>query len=115
MAIGASFVNNGRESRENAGAEFGFIGAGVYSGFRVRANSPAAMSVLVGQEADTPDMLVIQNGRFMAKVVSVSSNVVTIPTAPGSNSRIDTVVAYVDFTAVGDESTQDNPGSASLL
>lgn len=91
---------------------------GIVSGFEVKANSPVGMSVLVGGDAGVKDVLYAKNSTGDMYTIFNGSNspiVVTIPTAPTANSRIDAIVVYRDVTSTGDPSLTDNPNCVGVM
>lgn len=83
-----------------------------FSGFACAQTDPAGMSIRIGG-TNTPDsaVLVVAPG---GKPVLLSTNgepeLVTIPTAPATGSRIDAVVSYIDTTSpVTDAETPGTP------
>lgn len=124
-ALGTPNKYGGRTSVEgfSDGIAQHFSG-GVVSGFEVKANSPAAMSVLIGGQTDDDGNLIKDvismasdstDDRFIVFNKSNASIGATIPTAPTANSRIDAVVVYRDQTTSGDNDTTDNPGSVGVV
>ena len=83
-----------------------------FSGFACTQTDPAGMSIKIGGTA-TPDSAVLVVGP-VGKPVLLSTNgepeLVTIPTAPATGSRIDAVVSYIDTTSpVTDSETPGTP------
>lgn len=81
-----------------AGANEAFS-AGVTSGFVVRPNSPAGMTVKVGGESGVVDSALVRSPAgitFPVGNVSGTAIELAVPAAPSTNSRIDSVVLYVD-------------------
>lgn len=81
-----------------AGANEAFS-AGVTSGFVVRPNSPAGMTVKVGSESGVVDSALVRSPAgitFPVGNVSGTAIELAVPAAPSTNSRIDSVVLYVD-------------------
>lgn len=71
-----------------------------FSGFACTQTSPAGMSIQIGG-GDEVDSAAIFIGSDRAVLLSTDGTpqTVTIPTAPASGSRIDTVVSYIDTTS----------------
>lgn len=83
-----------------------------FSGFACTQTDPAGMSIKIGGTA-TPDSAVLVVAP-VGKPVLLSTNgepeLVTIPTAPATGSRIDAVVSYIDTTSpVTDSETPGTP------
>ena len=84
-----------------AGANEAFS-AGATSGFYVTPTSPAGMSVQVGGAVGVIDSALVRSASgitFPVGNVTGTPITLTVPAAPSTNSRIDSVVLYVD-TAV---------------
>lgn len=83
-----------------------------FSGFGCTQTDPAGMSIKIGG-TNTPDSAVLVVAP-VGKPVLLSTNgepeLVTIPTAPATGSRIDAVVSYIDTTSpVTDAETPGTP------
>lgn len=83
-----------------------------FSGFACAQTDPAGMSIRIGG-TNTPDSAVLVVAP-VGKPVLLSTNgepeLVTIPTAPATGSRIDAVVSYIDTTSpVTDAETPGTP------
>ena len=79
---------------------------GITSGFKVRANDPASMTVLVGGESGIQDTALVQSTAGVMYPVGNSTGdaiEVEISGAPVTNSRIDSVVLSVDTTSTTSE------------
>lgn len=84
-----------------AGANEAFS-AGATSGFYVTPTSPAGMSVQVGGAVGVIDSALVRSASgitFPVGNITGTPITLTVPAAPSTNSRIDSVVLYVD-TAV---------------
>ena len=82
-----------------------------FSGFSIRQNDPAGMSILIGG-TNTPDsavLVVAPAGKPVLLSTDGTPQEVTIPTAPASGSRIDAVVSYIDTTSPDAEA--ETPGT----
>ena len=82
------------------------FGAGITSGFSVRPNDPAGMSVLVGGEQGVQDSALVKSASGIIYPVGNSTGdalEVEIDGAPSTNSRIDSIVLSVDTTATTSE------------
>src|SRR5690606_8329630 len=83
----------------------------VISGMSVEQNSPLGMSVVVsGGDARVP----YGNYAYSVWIPSGSPETATIPTADGSNPRIDRIVLYVDRSEDTQQVTPNNPGIAKI-
>lgn len=86
-----------------------------FSGFSIRQNDPAGMSILIGG-TNTPDsavLVVAPAGKPVLLSTDGTPQTVTIPTAPASGSRIDAVVSYIDTTSPDPES--ETPGTPEYV
>lgn len=86
-----------------------------FSGFSIRQNDPAGMSILIGG-TNTPDsavLVVAPVGKPVLLSTDGTPEVVNIPTAPTSGSRIDTVVSYIDTTSPDAEA--ETPGTPEYV
>lgn len=84
-----------------AGANEAFS-AGATSGFYVTPTSPAGMSVEVGGAVGVVDSALVRSASGITFPVGNTSGTpitLTVPAAPSTNSRIDSVVLYVDTSA----------------
>lgn len=83
-----------------------------FSGFDCAQTDPAGMSIRIGGTA-TPDsavLVVAPDGKPVLLSTNGEPELVTIPTAPATGSRIDAVVSYIDTTSpVTDAETPGTP------
>ena len=83
-----------------------------FSGFACTQTDPAGMSIKIGGTA-TPDsavLVVAPDGKPVLLSTNGEPELVTIPTAPATGSRIDAVVSYIDTTSpVTDSETPGTP------
>jgi len=90
---------------------------GLFSGRGVIRNTVADMNVLVGGTTDNPDVVLgkLPSG-FLVALDIVGQQVIRI-TAPSSNKRIASVVAYSDNIALNstDTNTTGSPSSCGLI
>ena len=90
---------------------------GLFSGRGVVRNTVADMNVLVGGTTDNPDVVLgrLPSG-FLIALDIVGQQVIRI-TAPSSNKRIASVVAYSDNVALNstDTNTTGSPSSCGLI
>ena len=90
---------------------------GLFSGRGVIRNTVADMNVLVGGPADSPDVVLgkLPSG-FLVALDLVGQQPLRI-TAPASNKRVASVVAYSDNVALNstDTSTTGSPSSCGLI
>ena len=87
---------------------------GYFHGFACRQNDPAGMSIQIGGTGSVDSaLLAIGGGRCVLLSTDGEPEVVTIPTAPASGSRIDAVVSYIDTTSADPEA--ETPGTPEYV
>lgn len=89
---------------------------GVISGFGISPN--AGMTINVGGNGTARDVAVAQDNlgnRTTIDNITQEPIVLTIPAAPASNTRIDSVVAYVNNPPEGEATVTDNPKACGLI
>ena len=89
---------------------------GVLSGWGCVPNS--GLTVSIGGNGTTRDVAIAEDNAGNKTSINNISNSpinVTIGAAPGTNSRIDAIVAYVDNPPEGDATTTDNPAACGLI
>lgn len=108
---------NGRGSAYEANMWAQQHSDGLFSGRGVVRNTVADMNVLVGGTTDNPDVVLgkLPSG-FLIALDIVGQQVIRI-TAPSSNKRIASVVAYSDNIALNstDTNTTGSPSSCGLI
>ena len=87
---------------------------GYLSGFDCTQTEPAGMTIQIGggSSADSA-LLVLSEGKCVLLSTDGEPEVVTIPTAPASGSRIDAVVSYIDTTSADPEG--ETPGTPEYV
>lgn len=109
--------NGGRASVYEANAWAQGFTTGVLDGVGVTQSTPADMNVLVGGSNTKPDVvLAINPAGYRIALDLIGQQAITI-TAPASNSRISSIVAYTDDLSLS--TTQDtvtgSPASCGLI
>lgn len=116
-AIGTNGAYGGRTSVDAFNDDLGvYQGRGIVSGFAVSPNT--GMTVVVGGSGVARDVAVAEDNignRTTVNNISNSPVTVTIPGAPASNSRIDSIVAYVENPAQGTSTIVDNYEACGLI
>lgn len=85
-----------------------------FSGFACTQTSPAGMSIQIGGGDDVDSAAIfINSDRAVLLSTDGTPQTVTIPTAPASGSRIDTVVSYIDTTSPDAEA--ETPGTPEYV
>ena len=99
---------------DEASADSGHHQRGYLSGFACTQTEPAGMTIQIGggSNADSA-LLVLSEGKCVLLSTDGEPEVVTIPTAPASGSRIDTVVSYIDTTSADPEA--ETPGTPEYV
>lgn len=115
-AVGTNGAFGGRTSVNAFNDIMGaFQSRGVLSGWGISPSS--GMTVSVGGNGTTRDVAVAEdaNGnKTSVNNISGAPILVTLDSAPASNSRYDAIVAYVDKPPVGN-ATQDNPECCGII
>jgi len=116
-AVGTNAAFSGRTS-VNAFNDIAsaFSGRGIVSGWGCEASS--GMTVTVGGDGNSRDVALAEDnvGNFTTvNNISASPISVTIPAAPATNSRVDSIVAYVVKPPVGTSADTDNPAACGLI
>lgn len=116
-AIGTNGAYGGRTSVNAFNDDLAiWSGRGVMSGWACSPNS--GMTVQIGGVSGTRDVAIAQDNagnRTTINNISGSPVQITIDTAPSTNSRIDSIVAYVDNPATGTSTDVDNPGTCGII
>lgn len=87
---------------------------GLFAGFTITQNDPGGMSILIG--ADDPvnsAVLEYATGKMALLSTDGTPQTVTIPTAPASGSRIDSIVSYIDVSSPNPDS--ETPGTPEYV
>ena len=116
-AIGTNGAYGGRTSVDAFNDDLAmFSTRGVVSGFDVTPDS--GMTVSLGGNGTSRDVAVAEDNtgnKTTINNISKSPISITISGAPANNSRIDSIVAYVEKPAQGSSSAVDNPGACGLI
>lgn len=107
----------GRESVYEANMWAQKFTSGLFDGNGVIENTSPNMSVRVGGGSTKPDVVLAQNpAGYKIALDLVSQQTLTI-TAPASNSRISSIVAYTDDLSISSTDTTNtgNPGYCGLI
>ena len=87
---------------------------GYFHGFACTQTDPAGMSIQIGGTGSVDSaLLAIGRGRCVLLSTDGEPEVVAIPTAPASGSRIDAVVSYIDTTSADPEG--ETPGTPEYV
>lgn len=115
-AIGTNAAYNGRTSVNAFNDVLATRTRGVVSGWNCRPGS--GMTVQLGGNGTTRDVAVAEDNagnKVTINNISGSPVSVTLSAAPGANSRIDAIVAYVDGSAKGTSDAADNPSCCGII
>ena len=115
-AIGTNGAFGGRTSVNAFNDIMGALSRGVLSGWACVPNS--GLTVSLGGDGTTRDTAIAEDNAGNKTSINNISNSpvnVTIGAAPGTNSRIDAIVAYVDNPPSGTSTVTDNPGACGLI
>lgn len=116
-AIGTNGAYGGRTSVDAFNDDLAmFSSRGVVSGFAVSPDS--GLTVSLGGNGTTRDVALAEDNignKTTINNISKAPISVTISGAPANNSRIDSIVAYVEKPAQGTSTAVDNPGACGLI
>ena len=115
-AVGTNGAFGGRTSVNAFNDIMNVLSRGIISGWACVPNS--GMGLSLGGNDSVRDVAVAEDNagnKTSINNISGSPISVTIPTAPASNSRIDSIVAYVDNPPTGSATATDNPGACGLI
>lgn len=115
-AVGTNAAYDGRTSVNAFNDNLAAYTSGILSGWACTPNS--GLTVSLGGDGSTRDVAVAEDNagnKTSINNISGSPIDVTMSAAPGSNSRIDLVVAYVDNPPQGVNTTADNPNACGII
>lgn len=116
-AVGTNGAYGGRTSVDALNDVLGaFSGAGVLSGWNVRANS--GMTVMAGGQSGIRDVAIAQDQLGDRTTVNnrLGSPVnITLSASSPSAARVDSIVLYVNKPASVSTTTIDNPGACGII
>ena len=108
---------NGRASVYEANAWCQSLSQGVLDGNGVIQNTSADMNVLVGGTSSKPDVVIASNPSGYKIALDIVGQQAVAITAPASNKRITSIVAYTDDLSLAstDENITGSPSSCGLI
>lgn len=115
-AVGTNAAYGGRTSVNAFNDSLALFSRGVMSGWECTPNT--GLTVSLGGSGDVRDVAVAEDNigdKVTINNISGSPVDVTLPAAPGANSRIDAIVAYVDNPPQGESTVADNPGACGII
>lgn len=115
-AVGTNAAYDGRTSVKAFNDGIGAYSRGILSGWACSPNT--GMTVSLGGDGTTRDVAIAEDvggNKITVNNISESPINVTMSAAPATNSRIDSIVAYVDNPPQGAATSIDNPGACGLI
>ena len=115
-AIGTNAAYDGRTSANAFNDVLSTFSRGVLSGWACVPNT--GLTVSLGGDGTTRDVAIAQDAagnNTTINNISGSPVDVTISAAPASNSRIDSIVAYVNNPPTGVSTVADNPSACGII
>lgn len=115
-AIGTNGAFGGRTSVDAFNDGLASYSAGIMSGWACEPSS--GLTVILGGDGNTRDVAIAEDNagnKTTINNISGSPISVTVGAAPNSNSRIDSIVAYVDNPPTGSSTATDNYGACGLI
>lgn len=115
-AIGTNAAYSGRTSVNAFNDDLAAYSRGILTGWNCQVDT--GLTVMLGGGHSVRDVAIAEDNagnKTTINNISLDEVPVTLDTAPGANSRIDAVVAYVDNPPQGSSSTADNPEACGII
>ena len=115
-AVGTNAAYDGRTSVNAFNDNLAVYTSGVVSGWACLPNT--GLTVSLGGDGTTRDVAIAEDNagnKTTINNISGSPINVTLDAAPGNNSRIDLIVAYVDNPPTGTSTVADNPNACGII
>ena len=115
-AIGTNAAYSGRTSVNAFNDDLAAYSRGILTGWNCQVDT--GLIVLLGGGNSVRDVAIAEDNagnKTTINNISLDEVPVTLDTAPGANSRIDLIVAYVDNPPQGSSSTADNPEACGII
>lgn len=115
-AVGTNGAYSGRTSVYAFNDNLAAYSRGILSGWECSPNS--GMTVSLGGNGTTRDVAIAEDNignKTTVNNISLSPISVTVSAAPSTNSRIDSIVAYVNNAPIGVSTVSDNPAACGLI
>ena len=115
-AIGTNAAYSGRTSVNAFNDDLAAYSRGVLTGWNCQVDT--GLTVILGGGHSVRDVAIAEDNagnKTTINNISLDEVPVTLDTAPGANSRIDAIVAYVDNPPQGSNSTADNPEACGII
>lgn len=115
-AIGTNAAYSGRTSVNAFNDDLAAYSRGILTGWNCQVGT--GLTVMLGGGHSVRDVAIAEDNagnKTTINNISLDEVPVTLDTAPGANSRIDAIVAYVDNPPQGSNSTADNPEACGII
>lgn len=115
-AIGTNAAYSGRTSVNAFNDDLAAYSRGILTGWNCEVDT--GLTVILGGGHSVRDVAIAEDNagnKTTINNISLDEVPVTLDTAPGANSRIDLIVAYVDNPPQGSSSTADNPEACGII
>lgn len=115
-AIGTNSAYSGRTSVKAFNDDLAAYSRGILTGWNCQVDT--GLTVILGGGHSARDVAIAEDNagnKTTINNISLDEVPVTLDTAPGANSRIDAIVAYVDNPPQGSNSTADNPEACGII
>lgn len=115
-AIGTNAAYSGRTSVNAFNDDLAAYSRGILTGWNCQVDT--GLTVMLGGGHSARDVAIAEDNagnKTTINNISLDEVPVTLDTAPGANSRIDAIVAYVDNPPQGSNSTADNPEACGII
>lgn len=115
-AIGTNAAYSGRTSVNAFNDGLAAYSRGILSGWNCQPDT--GLTVVLGGSASVRDVAIAEDNagnKTTINNISADEVPVTLGTAPGANSRIDAIVAYVDNPPQGNSTDADNPSACGII
>lgn len=115
-SVGTNGAFGGRTSVNAFNDDLASYSAGILSGWACEPDS--GLTVVLGGDGNTRDVAIAEDNagnKTTINNISGSPISVTVGAAPNTNSRIDSIVAYVNNPPTGSDTATDNYGACGLI
>ena len=115
-AVGTNAAYSGRTSVNAFNDDLAAYSRGILTGWNCQVGT--GLTVMLGGTNSVRDVAIAEDNagnKTTINNISLDEVPVTLDTAPGANSRIDAIVAYVDNPPQGSNSTADNPEACGII
>ena len=115
-SVGTNAAYSGRASVNAFNDDLAAYSRGILTGWNCQVGT--GLTVMLGGGHSVRDVAIAEDNagnKTTINNISLDEVPVTLDTAPGANSRIDAIVAYVDNPPQGSNSTADNPEACGII